>query len=125
MQQVSGTTGKERRKELLMPNDIPKWLRVYDLGPEQFDRYTIVFTKLGRRFYFPYVNSSFNPYHPQGLYLHGESNNGQSIDKPSYGHLGKKITFKDLPEDVQKAVIHDYKSYWDIDYYKDQLFPQY
>jgi hypothetical protein len=52
------------------------------------------------------------PFHPQGFGQHGESET--IIDRPTYGHLGKKITFADLPEDCQKLVISDYRYYWQL-----------
>jgi hypothetical protein len=101
----------------LLVNEQPKYIRVYDNGGETFDRYTVVFTgnylKTGsdgvRRF--QYVGMSENPYHPQGFCQHGESE-WQPIDRPTYSHLGKKITFDKLPQDCQKAVLDDYASIW-------------
>lgn len=109
---------KEIRTESLIPNGIPKWIRVYDNGGETFDRYTCVFTKKactnthGDR-WFQYVGMSANPFHPQGFGQHGESDR-RPVDKPTYSHLGKKIKFEDLPEDCRKLVISDYKELWDI-----------
>lgn len=86
----------------------PRYLRCYD-NSESIDRYTIVFTRQNDG-YCRYVSSSDNPFHPQGFYQHGE--HFELIDKPSYKHLGKKIAFRDLPSDVRKAVLDDYKNLW-------------
>lgn len=96
-----------------MPGGIPRWVRCYDNGGETFDRYTVVFTKkrqrrggiIGRAA-FLYVAMSANPYHPQGFGQHGESD--MPIDRPTYGHLGKRIRFEDLPDDCKTVVIEDY-----------------
>lgn len=94
---------------------VPRWIRVYDNGGETADRYTIVFTgrycKLVGEEYL-YVTSSSNPINPQGVYLHGSSKN--PIDTPRYGHLGKRITFLDLPSDVQSCVRFDYLGIWGV-----------
>jgi hypothetical protein len=52
------------------------------------------------------------PFHSQGFGQHGESFG--PIDRPSYKHLGKKITFDDLPKDCQELVMSDYKQIWDL-----------
>jgi hypothetical protein len=54
------------------------------------------------------------PYGPNGFYQHGETQYSP-IDRPKYGHLGKKITFDELPEDCKKAVLDDYKEIWGLD----------
>lgn len=104
-------------QQFLNSDNSPRYVRIYDNGGETFDRYTVVFTgnylKTGsdgvRRF--QYVGMSENPYHPQGFCQHGESE-WQPIDRPTYSHLGKKITFDKLPQDCQKAVLDDYASIW-------------
>ena len=114
----------EQRMQRLMPGGIPRWVRCYDSGPDgAIDRYTVVFT--GRfdkgkdpstgypNRFFPYLAMNAAPFHPQGFCQHGEGHNGP-IDRPTYGHLGKRIKFTDLPEDCQKAVMQDYVAYWDL-----------
>lgn len=97
-----------------MPEGIPRYVRCYDNGGATFDRYTVVFTgrykKNGR--YFEYLGMSANPFHPQGFGQHGEHTT--QIDRPSYAHLGKKISFSDLPKDCQECVMWDYKSNWGL-----------
>ena len=104
------------RTECLLPGGVPRYIRCYDNGGESFDRYTVVFTgrykhKTGGAFW--YVGMSDNPFHPQGFGQHGESTDNQ-IDWPTYGHLGKKIKFQDLPEDCQKLVQDNYRYLWDL-----------
>jgi len=108
-------------QQFLNSDNSPRYIRIYDNGGESFDRYTIVFTgrydknkdEQGNKWY-KYVGSSENPYYPQGFYQHGESKN-EIIDRPTYSHLGKKITFDKLPLDCQKAVLEDYASIWGFD----------
>ena len=104
----------DERYNSLIPNGIPKYIRCYDAGEEVGDRYTIVFTgnfkdRKGRCYY---LGCSENPFHPQGIGQHGESDT--MIDQPSYKHLGKKVKFETLPEKVKIAVMNDYKDYWEI-----------
>ena len=102
----------------LMPNGKPKYIRVYDNGGETADRYTVVYTGnynagVPRNVACTqYVGMSGSPYHPQGFCQHGESFG--PIDRPRYKHLGKKITFEQLPKDCQDVVIHDYKAIWNL-----------
>lgn len=110
----------QERLRRLMPNGKPRWIRVYDNGGTDkekgtIDRYTVVFTGNypGRDRTCRYVGMSGAPFHPQGFCQHGEQQY-QSIDYPTYGHLGKKIGFDSLPEDCQKVVIDDYRHYWEL-----------
>jgi hypothetical protein len=119
------------RLKQLIPGGVPKWVRVYDNGgpgiflrrrpgtegPKEgtLDRYTVVFTgryrhKTARQSIYLAMNGA--PFHPQGFCQHGEHHT--PIDTPSYGHLGKKIRFADLPPDCQLAVIQDYLYIWDL-----------
>lgn len=102
------------RKNRLMPNGTPRYVRVYD-NVEAFDRYTVVFTGHYRRTAwdrFVFLGMSENPFHPQGFGQHGESS--VQIDRPTYSHLGKKIQFKDLPKDCQTATLQTYVEVWDL-----------
>jgi hypothetical protein len=51
-----------------------------------------------------------SPFHPQGFCQHGE--NESPIDRPSYGHLGKRISWEDLPDDCKEVVKRDYDEIW-------------
>lgn len=104
-----------KRVESLLPGGIPKYVRCYDNGGETADRYTVVFTgnytrKTGGEHW--YVGMSGNPFHPLGIGIH-ESSRTQ-IDRPSYGHLGKKIKFDDLTENCKLCVLQTYKELWDL-----------
>tara|TARA_B100000073_G_C23309184_1_gene401953 strand:+ start:49 stop:339 length:291 start_codon:yes stop_codon:yes gene_type:complete len=86
--------------------------RFYDNGGETFDRYTIVYLEPKNNF-FHYVGASENPFDPQGFGLWSE-HKGCPVDHlskiPDVGgtnHLGKRILFAQLPEDVQKLVLQD------------------
>ena len=101
------------REERFMPNGIPKWIRCYDNGGKTWDRFTVVYTgNYKGRNGCDYVGMSENPFHPQGFGQHGWD--GSVIDRPTYSHLGRKITFDKLPEQCQRAVIDDYKEIWNI-----------
>jgi hypothetical protein len=102
------------RRERFMPNDVPRHIRAYDNGGKTFDRYTVVYTGNYRgRNGCDYVGMSSNPFHPQGFCIHGW--NETVIDYPKYSHLGRKIKFKDLPEDCQRLVIRDYTEIWRLE----------
>ena len=66
---------RQKRKDNLMPNGIPKWIRVYDNEGETADRYTVIFSH-AHSFYnkgwTPMVFMSASPYHPQGVGMHDE-----------------------------------------------------
>lgn len=100
------------RYQRFFKNDIPKYIRCYD-KPDVGDRFTVVFTGHYKgRNGCDYLGMSERPFHPQGIGQHGWSES--IIDKPQYSHLGKKITFNDLPEDCKKLVLSTYKDIWEI-----------
>lgn len=117
-------TKKEERKNRLLPDNKPRWVRCYDNENESLDRYTVVFT--GRYTHKTekqhiYLSMDDSPFHPQGIGQHGES--PYQIDAldgkwpPAIGrknHLGKRIKFEDLPADCRKCVLQDYKYLWDL-----------
>ncbi len=119
------TLKQQRRYASLLPNGEPKMVRCYDNGNgpnPTFDRFTVVYTgnykkNMGQRGKcFEYVGMSSHPFDPQGFGQHGETQ-GLPADRPTYGHIGKKIKFADLPEDCRKLVIQDYLVLWDfVDY---------
>lgn len=80
-----------------------KLIKCYDSGPEFLDRYTVLYKDCPE-----YLPNSYggramsdNPFHPQGF--------GQYIVAQAGNHLGKRIKFKDLPEDCKKLVLQDLK----------------
>lgn len=52
------------RAERFMPNDVPRYVRIYDNGGETADRYTVVFTGL-RTGWHQLLSMSAAPFHPQ------------------------------------------------------------
>jgi hypothetical protein len=106
---------KEERLDHLLPGGIPRYVRVYDNGGKSIDRYTVVFSGNypGRQRLCRYLGMSGAPFHPQGFGQHGESET--IIDRPTYGHLGRKISFGDLPADCQELTLSDYRYYWDLE----------
>ena len=121
---------KTLRKQALMPNGIPRYVRCYDNGGETCDRYTVLFTGNYRNLkkfpsqQFMGICMTSNPSHPQGVGQHFEE--PQQCDcfgvhgfqrPPAIGrkcHLGKRINFNDLPPDCQKVVLIDYRDIWNL-----------
>jgi hypothetical protein len=115
---------KDDRKERLLPNGVPRWVRCYDNDGETIDRYTVVFTgrythKTEGEHWLLAMNGS--PFHPQGFGQHMtypyQVDAQEGKWPPALGrknHLGKRIAFEELPADCKKLVIHDYKYLWDI-----------
>ncbi len=114
---------QRQRMANLLPDGKPRWIRCYDDG-ESTDRYTVVFTgrythKTGRQHVG--LGMSAHPFDPQGVGLHFE--HPYQVDAmdgkwpPAIGrkcHLGKRITFDDLPKDCQALVMRDYLDLWDL-----------
>lgn len=103
------------RKARLMPDDVPRYIRCYDNQEPGTERYTVVYTgnyrhKTQGSHLFVGMNES--PFHPLGIGQHGESQ--LPLDKPTYSHLGKKITFHDLPHQCKELVRDDYAYIWDL-----------
>ena len=113
-----------------MPGGVPRYVRCYDNGGKTADRYTVCFTgrkaashSPGARSQWPYLAMDGRPFHPQGFGQHGFS-----YDRPcdvrggAWGgvpigrrcHLGKRITFNQLPPDCRKMVKRDYKEIWGL-----------
>jgi len=103
-----------KRAERLLPQGKPRYIRCYDNGGATIDRYTVVFTGRyrGRRGQFVHVGMDHKPYDPQGFCQHGF--NWAQIDRPTYGHIGRKIAFGDLPAKCQSVVLSDYLSIWGL-----------
>jgi len=128
------TKKEEGRRNRLLPNNIPRYVRCYDDNGGSADRYTVVFTgtynNIGKPKHSPtvssihyYIGMSGAPYHPQGICQHGESE-WRCIDvndkgfAPAIGrknHLGKRISWDNLPDDCKQVVTQDYKEIWDLE----------
>jgi len=110
------------RWQKFMPNNLPRRIRVYDNGGVEakngkgsIDRYTVVMTgryghKTGGETWVLAMNDA--PFSPQGFCQHCPQQGRPDV--PSYGHLGKKIRFMDLPTDCQVAALGDYLYLWDL-----------
>jgi len=105
-------TKKQReRRERLLPGGKPRYVRCYESRDDCPDKYTVVFTKLqGQGCH--YVGMSAEPFHPQGIGQHGWHD--VMIDQPSHKHLGRRISFDDLPPNCQKLVLQDYVEFWNL-----------
>lgn len=86
-----------------------KILAIYDNGGETFDRYTVVYDnewhiKTGHEEdkLYECLSMSENPTHPQGVGQHSSCQNGD--------HLGKKITFEELPLKCKEVVNKELES---------------
>jgi hypothetical protein len=85
--------------------------RFYD-NPDFIDRYAVVYSPLRlslTTWTYPYSTLGRNPRRPDGVWQHGTQANAP-IDnygkhKADYAHLGKRITWGQLPPDVQRALI--------------------
>lgn len=75
-----------------------KNLRIYDNGGKTFDRYTVVFLDRPERTpgLFEALAASIYPFHPQGF--------GQHVTAAPGRHLGRRVRFESLPEDVRRFV---------------------
>ncbi len=76
-------------------------IRCYDNGGKTFDRYTVVYMNQPERERGLYaaIGASEEPFHPMGFGQHCTAMPGR--------HLGRRIAFEDLPQDVQKMVRMD------------------
>lgn len=76
-------------------------IKCYDNNGKTFDRYTVVYlnNKCLRTGLYEARAMSSNPFHPQGF--------GQYTTVSLGKHLGKVISFDDLPNDCKKLVKRD------------------
>lgn len=85
-----------------------------DDSGEAIDRYTVVICGLQTVDGVPYatfLGASANPFHPQGIGQHSHEIPVSDYHVSQYSHLGKRVTFTDLPEDVQKFVAQEFIPY--------------
>lgn len=85
-------------------------LRIYDNGGKTLDRYTAIpprwasqYRERSNRLLFDAIGSSERPFHPQGFGMHVTAMPGP--------HLGKRIHWDDLPEDVQRFARQSFPEY--------------
>jgi len=117
-----------------MPRGVPRWIRLYDNGGESADRYCVVFTNRGFAMcsdnlmhyvktvqrplrivgetWYTYLSMSEDPAAALGASISGQHT--KLIDRPTYGHLGRCIQFKDLPAPCKKRVREWYVALWDL-----------
>lgn len=116
-----------KRTEHLLPNNVPRYVRVYDNGGESLDRYTIVFTNKRGGYY---VAASDDP---RGIYSHADGlpDAGKASGykwPPAIGrrnHLGTRIPVTQLPSVLQTSILCEYCHLWDIPFPTDvALCPQ-
>lgn len=77
-------------------------IEVFDAGEKVPDRYTVVYKGEPVRGYpgvYECVGMSEDPFHPLGIGQHGTAAPGE--------HLGRRITFRELPADCQRIVLRD------------------
>ena len=128
------TKRETERLASLMPNGIPKYVRIYDNADtpsETCDRYSVVYSgnynNIGRprncykQRYYGIRFMSYYPRSPNGVCLWEDSSTiidtipgrwgGPKIGQSCYS-LGKRIRFEELPEQCTELVIEDYRAIW-------------
>jgi len=83
-------------------------LRIYDNGGKTFDRYTIIPPRWSKQYrersrLFEAIGASECPYSPQGFGMHVSAAPG--------AHLGKRIKWTDLPQQVQAFARQSFPEY--------------
>ncbi len=79
----------------------------WDNGGKTADRYTIAISGvqwIGDVEYTCFIGSSNNPIHPQGFWHHSHEVETKQFNRESHAHLGKRISFFALPEEVQACI---------------------
>lgn len=96
-------------RKLFTKDENPRYLRIYDYGGTHLDRYTIVFTGnyKGRDGICRYIACGDSP---DVYYQHMESED--IIDRPEHSHLGKAITFDELPPAIRSRIMEEYIDIW-------------
>ena len=78
-------------------------LQIWDNGGKTFDRYAVVWPNGSN------ITMNRQPLHPLGAFLHGSgaTYNPMVIERDGarWSYLGKQISFEELPEDCQKAIL--------------------
>lgn len=89
--------------------------RFYD-NPNFVDRYTVIYPVIRlslTTWTYPYCGMSEHPTRPDGVWQHGFQQD-KPIDnygkrKADYAHLGKRITWRQLPDEVKAVLIDEAK----------------
>lgn len=87
-------------------------IEIWDNGGKTADRYFIAVSGLmecDNKPYTYFMYSSENPFHPQGIGLHGDEEL-TAVYKSRRGgmsHMGKRITFFELPKYVQRFIAQE------------------
>ena len=90
-------------RNTILVNGKRKVCRIFDFGESSLDRYTIAFKGYridGIGMVYPYIAASDFPFHPQGFGQYGESR-----EFLTGRHLGKRLSFDQVPVDVQKFIL--------------------
>lgn len=98
-------------------NKRPTNIKIYDNGGQTYDRYTVVYMDqverpayigkdyLGKPCYidkaYACLGMSAEPFHPLGFGQHSSAMVGP--------HLGRRLAWKNLPVDCQRAVLQDFQ----------------
>jgi len=118
----------QKRRERLMPGNVPKYVRIYDNEGRSADNFTVVYTgKYHNNDLERYTVTGMNsaPYHPQGICMHDATHMFLCDTLDDFGwpakrppkvggkcRLGTRIRFEDLPFDCQCVVLQDYICIW-------------
>ena len=79
---------------------MPSRVRIYDDGGKAVDRYTLVVPSVNEPGKLDMYGFNASPYHPQGFGQFA----GTYSRMGSYSHLGKLVSYYDLPEQAQRYV---------------------
>lgn len=79
---------------------MPSRIKLYDNGGKTIDRYSLFVPSVDEPGKEDWYSFSEYPYHPQGVGQYG----GADYPMPSYRHMGKPISFGDLPEQARRFV---------------------
>ena len=83
-----------------LESETMKNLRIYDNGGKTIDRYTVIYMDCPEaRGLYAARGMNAHPFHPLGFGMFCTAQPGR--------HLGKRITFDQLPVDCQKVVMQD------------------
>ena len=99
-----------RIKNTIEHNGKRKVCRIFDNGGATVDRYTIAFKQWAWPWkdahygvmVYPYIKSSENPFHPQGVRLHDGAR-----EFVTGKHLGKRVAFDTLPVNVKTFILNN------------------